>query len=277
MITQEQRKERKFGIGGSDVPIIFGLSSYKTPYILYLEKKGLIEEDDKQTDNQYWGNLLEEPIIKHFESSHNLIVEKPSTIIHPKYPFLRANVDGYIPSTNTVLEVKCSELYMAHEWGEEGSDFIPMPYLLQVAHYCSCLNADQAIIAVKIGLYGYREYLYKRDLELESMIINQCQKFWDGVQNGIEPDLINLEDARLKYNQAVKSKKIIIDNDLRAHVEKLINLKLLMKKNQELEADLKLKVMNYMQDAEYLIDENETIIATWKNTKRNRTLLIKGV
>ena len=47
MITEKQRQERKLGIGGSDMPIILGLSTYKTPYQLYLEKTGIVDTVDE--------------------------------------------------------------------------------------------------------------------------------------------------------------------------------------------------------------------------------------
>ena len=66
MLTPEQREARKKGIGASDTPIIMGFSSYKTPYQLYLEKLGLVDDTEKETEVQYWGNELERPIMRHF-------------------------------------------------------------------------------------------------------------------------------------------------------------------------------------------------------------------
>jgi putative phage-type endonuclease len=182
MITEEQRKARMMGIGGSDMSIILGLSTYKTPYVLYLEKKGLIESAYKETEQQYWGNKLEGVIRQHFTATHNIDVHEPETLIHPLYDFLRANVDGYIPAWNAVLEIKCSDKYMRHEWGDADSDAIPMQYLCQVAHYCAVTNADKAIIAVLIGGNEYREFTYIRDLELEAKLIDAASTFWKAVQ-----------------------------------------------------------------------------------------------
>jgi len=68
---------------------------------------------------------------------------------------------------------------MAHEWGEDGSDTIPMQYLVQVAHYCATLNADCAYIAVLIGGNQYREFKYTRDLQLEATPNDAAKKFWE--------------------------------------------------------------------------------------------------
>jgi len=181
MITEAQREERKLGIGGSDMPIILGLSNYKTPYQLYLEKIGESVGDDAQTPYQYWGQQLESVIRDEFAKRNNVIVETPDTSIHPFHDYLRGNVDGFIPAWNAVLEVKCSAGFMAHEWGEDGSDVIPMQYLVQVAHYCAVLNADFAYIAVLIGGNDYREFKYTRNFELESKIMDAAKTFWECV------------------------------------------------------------------------------------------------
>lgn len=119
MITQEQKEQRKLGLGGSDIPIILGLSSYKTPYQLYLEKKEISKNGDELSSVQYWGNQLESIIRDEFAKRNNVTIELPDTIIHPFHDFMRANIDGYIKEWDAVLEVKCAGQFMAYEWGED--------------------------------------------------------------------------------------------------------------------------------------------------------------
>src|SRR6185312_1484725 len=105
MITEEQRLARRNSIGGSDMSIILGLSSYKTPYQLYCEKKGIIDNSSEQTQLQYWGNQLEVLIRKEFRKRNRVKVTTPKeVIIHPFYSFLRGNLDGFIPKWNAVFE-----------------------------------------------------------------------------------------------------------------------------------------------------------------------------
>ncbi|HEY4832220.1 MAG TPA: YqaJ viral recombinase family protein [Waddliaceae bacterium] len=277
MITDEQREQRKLGIGGSDMPIILGLSRYKTPYQLYLEKKGIISTSDKMSPLQYWGNRLEPIIRDEFSDRNKVFIQTPDTIIHPFYDFMRANVDGYISEWDAVLEVKCSTQYMAHEWGESESDNIPMAYLVQVAHYCSVLNASCAYIAVLIGGYDYRQYKYIRDFQLEKIIIDSASDFWNAVQNDNVPLPSNQIDLKMMFPCHKKDKHISISDDILCHLNKINEVKVKIKELKALEEESRFNLMKHMKDAECLTDEEGNPLITWKtNKKGSRTFLLKG-
>jgi len=278
MLTEQQLIERKLGIGGSDMPIILGLSSYKTPYQLYLEKIGEVESDYEETPLQYWGHQLEGIVRDEFAKRNNVTVETPDAVVHPVYDFLRGNVDGYIPSLKAVLEVKCSNSFMAHQWGEDGSDVIPMPYLVQVAHYCAVMNADCAYIAVLIGGFDYREFKYTRDAELEAFVIEAARKFWDCVQTRTPPEPINQVDLRLMFPKHDPEKTLTVDETVKEQLTTLFDTRFKIKQLSEVEDKYKFNIMQFMKDAECLTDESGKPIVSWKANKRgSRTFLLKGM
>lgn len=278
MITEQDRIERKLGIGGSDMPIILGLSSYKTPYQLYLEKTSDTIEPDEMTEQQYWGNQLEGIIREEFARRNNVTVETPKTITHPEHDFLRGNIDGFIPEWNAVLEVKCSNQFMASEWGEDGSDVIPMQYLVQVAHYCMVTNADCAYIAVLIGGSQYRQFKYTRDFELEETLKLKAMEFWDKVQRKEAPEASNQIDLRLMFPKHDPEKTLTINNDVAEQLTTLSETRLQIKLLSEIEDKYKFNIMQFMKDAECLVNETGQPIVTWKANKRgSRTFLMKGV
>lgn len=277
MITEQQRAERNLGIGGSDMPIIMGLSSYKTPYQLYLEKIGELTKPDEMTELQYWGHQLEEVIRNEFAKRNNVVVETPDTLVHPFHTFLRANIDGFIPSLNAVLEVKCSSGFMSNNWGEDGSDVIPLQYLVQVAHYCAVTNADCAYIAVLIGGNDYREFKYVRDMAIENKVIEEARKFWKCVQDRTPPEPINQIDLRLMYPKHDPEKTITIEPDVAEQLTTLVDTRFKIKALSEVEEKYKFNIMQFMQDAECLVDGEGKPIVSWKANKRgSRTFLLKG-
>lgn len=277
MITDEQREQRKLGIGGSDMPIILGLSSYKTPYQLYLEKKGILSTGEEMSPVQYWGNRLEAVIRDEFADRNKVLIQTPDTIIHPFYDFIRANIDGYISEWNAVLEVKCSAQFMASEWGEDGSDYIPMAYLAQVAHYCSVMNAECAYIAVLIGGNDYRQYKYVRDLDLEKTIIDAACAFWDAVQKDLPPPATNQVDLRLMFPRHTVGKTVNVSNGIETHLKNLTDAKAKMKELKAIEEESRFNIMRHMEDNECLLDEYGKPLVTWKaNKKGARTFLFKG-
>jgi putative phage-type endonuclease len=278
MITEQQREERKLGIGGSDMPIILGLSNYKTPYQLYLEKIGEVENDGEMTPFQYWGHQLEGVIRDEFAKRNNVVIETPDSLVHPFHDFLRGNVDGFIPEWNAVLEVKCSAGFMAHEWGEDGSDVIPMQYLVQVAHYCAVMNADCAYIAVLIGGNDYREFKYTRDFDLESKIIDAAKKFWECVQTRTPPEPVNQIDLRLMYPKHDPEKTITIEPDVAEQLTTLVDTRFKIKALSEVEEKYKFNIMQFMKDAEVLVDEYDKPVISWKSSKNGqRRFLMKGM
>lgn len=278
MITEKQRAERALGIGGSDMPIILGLSSYKTPYQLYLEKTGIVEPDDEMSNFQYWGHALEDVIRKEFAMRNNVTVECPETIVHPFHDYMRGNVDGFIPEWNAILEVKCSASWMASEWGEDGSDVIPMQYLVQVAHYCAVMNADCAYIAVLIGGNDYREFKYTRDLVLEARIIDAAKSFWECVQTRTPPAAINQVDLRLMFPKHDPEKTVTAEPEIQEQIATLAETKFKIKQLSEVEDQYKFNIMQFMQDAEVLVNDEGTPIVSWKANKRgSRAFLMKGI
>lgn len=277
MITEQQRQERLSGIGGSDIPVILGLSSYKTPYQLYLEKIGHVEVDEEMTELQYWGHQLEGIVRDEFAKRNNVEVETRDTIIHPVHSFLRGNIDGFIPSLNAVLEVKCSSTFMSSEWGDDGSDTIPMQYLVQVAHYCILTNAKCAYLAVLIGGNNYREFQYNRDTALENHLIEEATKFWNCVETRTPPDPVNQHDLRLMFPKHDPEKTLKINNDIMEQLTVLGETKFKIKALSEIEDKYKFNIMQFMQDAECLVDNEGKPIVSWKANKRgSRTFLLKG-
>jgi len=278
MITIEQRRERILGIGGSDMAVILGLSTYKTPYQLYLEKIGEAEAPEEETQYQYWGQQLEAIVRDEFAKRNNVTVTTPDTLVHPEYDFLRGNVDGFIPGLNAVLEIKCSSQFMSTVWGESGTDEIPMQYLVQVAFYCMLANADCAHVAVLIGGNDYREYKYTRDKALEDTIISTAKKFWNCVVTKNPPAPINQVDLRLMYPKHDPEKTLTINNEIKQQLTILAETKCKIKELSEKEETYKFNIMRYMKDAECLADDEGRALVSWKANKRgSRTFLVKGM
>lgn len=277
MLSAEQRLNRINGIGASDSPIIMGYSSYKTPYELYLEKAGLVSiEEDKIDEQRYWGNALEPVIIARFTQETGLDVTFPETAYHPKYPFIFANLDGWIPSENAVIEVKCTNSYQKKIWDSAQEDGIPFVYMIQIAKQCAITNASKGYCAVLIGGMEYMQFEYKRDFELEDLIINSDIKFWDCVQNRIEPDLKTMQDYKLKFKSSIEEKICRSTFRTELALENLAAIKHEMKQLMHKEELAKMTLMEHMRDAEMLMNEHGEILATWKPTKKgNRVFNLK--
>ena len=268
MLTEAQRLKRKEGLGASDSAIIMGYSTYKTPYQLYLEKTGLVNDDDETTEQQYWGNEIEPLIIKRFAQENRVDVTFPDTIYHPDYPFIFANLDGWIESERAVVEAKCANSFQRKEWDIATSDGIPLAYLIQIAKQVAVANATRGYCAVLFGGNEFKQFVYERDSALEDLIIQSDLDFWYGVQNRIEPDPINTSDCRLKYKTPHPDRVAQCTFKIGNAYSSLANLKMDMKCLAEKEEQLKTQIMSHMGTAEYLAGQDGQVLATWKANKK---------
>ena len=268
MLTDLQRAKRHEGLGASDTPIIMGFSSYKTPYQLYLEKTGAIESSDEMTEQQYWGNALEPIIINRFAQENDVTVTFPDTVYHPEYPFIFANLDGWIESEGAIIEAKSANSFQRKEWDMALTDGIPLVYLIQVAKQCLITDATRGYCAVLIGGMEYKQFIYERDAALEALILKADIDFWHCVQNRIEPEPISPTDCRLKYPKPhpdkVAQSNFRTENALRG----LANVKRSIKDLNTVEDGFKMEIMSHMGTAEYLLGQEDELLATWKATKK---------
>jgi putative phage-type endonuclease len=267
MNRAEWKEARRGGIGGSDAAVVLGVSPWKTPLELYLEKRG---EGPEVEENEYmrWGNLLEPVIRQRYADVTGMAVAVPDEILkHPKHPFMIANVDGLLP--DRVLEVKTSRT--GQGWGEEGSDEIPQPYLAQVTHYMSVTGRELADVAVLIGGSDFRIFSVELDRELEHMMIEKEQEFWKMVESETPPEPRSFEDVQKRFGKSsvsaiVQASPVIVDvvRMLKETRDELENLK-------AHEERLKFQIMKEMGEADTLA-HNEDILATWKLDKPGKRL-----
>lgn len=268
MLTDEQRSRRHEGLGASDSPIIMGFSSYKTPYQLYLEKIGVIDSSDEMTEQQYWGNALEPIIINRFSEENNVTVTFPETVYHPEYPFIFANLDGWIESENAIIEAKSANSFRRKEWDMALTDGIPLVYIIQIAKQCLITNATRGYCAVLIGGMEYKQFIYERDAALEDLILKSDIEFWNCVQNKIEPHPISTLDCRLKFPKPNPDKISTLNFRAENSLIGLMDVKAEIKSLREKEDKFKMELMSHMGNAEYLLGQDGELLATWQKTKK---------
>lgn len=263
MLNEAQKIQRKKGIGGTDIAAILGFSQYKTPLDVYEEKLGIAPE---QQENKFMrvGQMMEKGLIDLYEKDMNCQIVSCDTLYHSKYPFLLANIDGKVSNTNILLE--CKTAFKTKSWGNPGSDHIPEPYLFQVAHYANITNADKVDIAVLfIESRDFAIYTYHRNADLERAIESRAITFWnDYVLKHTPPPPINAKDCKRFYT-LIKSEAIVANNDIENTIAHYKEIKNKIKKLKEQENILKNKLVVYMEGNERLLDENGTILATYRN------------
>lgn len=102
--TETWEQWRNDSIGSSDAGIIMGVSDYKTPYELWLERTGR-----KETDRENFAFMLGhafEPIIRAKAETRLGEIFEPASIRSKDHPFMHASVDGRNLKGDRLIEIK---------------------------------------------------------------------------------------------------------------------------------------------------------------------------
>lgn len=260
--------ERRSGIGGSDSAAAVGLSKWKTPLELFLDKRGELETAENEP--MRWGNLLEPVVRQEAADRLGLTIEVPNRIIrHPTVHFAIATVDGigFRPhGPKRMYEGKTART--ADGWGEPGSAEIPQDYFFQCQHGMFVTRLEVTDVAVLIGGSDFRLYEVPADREFQQMLIEQEREFWAMVQSNTPPEPVNAEDVKRRWKLS-RGKQFLAGG---AEAEKASILrrakdmaKFLKDRIEEIETELQ----SQMKDAAELVGPDGELLATWKNIKAN--------
>lgn len=160
---------RATGVGGSEVGCLFGVDPYKTPFTLWLLKRGLLESGPGSTDFAWWGHDLEPRIIRRYAMIEGVFVvannahgnpalftprgaiaslrssplakweEALLTLRYPGQDHRMCHLDGVVferlgGDPVRLLEVKNRSAYVRSQWGDPRTPDVPPRVSYQVQH-----------------------------------------------------------------------------------------------------------------------------------------------
>jgi len=255
---------RKTGVGGSEIAAILGLSQWRTPYEVYLDKRG---EAPPQPDNDamLWGRLLEPVVRQRYADVTGSEVRMYDGLVrHPKHDWMIANLDGFTTEPR-VYEGKTAR--SGDGWGEPGSSDIPQPYLLQSQWYMEVSGFALADVAVLIGGSDFRIYTVEADRELQQMLIDAGAEFWARVQRGEPPEPVSLAEVQARYGRASRAEQAYATPDV---VDALATVYATRRGIAELESQeeaARATVLKFLGERDTLVGGNGAVLATWRASK----------
>jgi len=254
-------EQRRKGIGGSDAAAVLGLSKWKTAYDVFLDKTGKAEPTP-DNDAMLWGRLLEPVIRQQYADRTGRVVVMPEMLRDAKDSYIVANVDGLC--ADRVLEIKTART--SKDWGEEGSDEVPMQYFLQCQHYMLVTGRPAADIAVLIGASDFRIYTIEANEKLFGVMRASYADFWnEHVLKDVPPEAVSYADAVAQYKVS-NGQTIEATPDVLKMVDALKALQEKQKALAEEETALKGSIMAFMKDNEALTVDGLTRVS-WKTSK----------
>jgi len=269
-------------LGGSDIGAILGLSKWRSPVDVWMEKTGRHVHTLNSLPLRF-GSFAESFIASEYEQATNtsLVIHEPA-IIHPQYTYLQGHIDRFVCSgplfnesghlqASKVLECKTANVFSQSEWGDMGTDQVPMPYLVQCLWYLMLTGLEQADLAVLLGNADFRIYEIHRDWELEEMLLDKAIHFWEKhVLEDRSPPAKTESDLRNLFPRST-GKQVEASSNSCDLIKKLKELNQQINHFEEEVSVIKQNIMMQMQEAETLTYQGQ-ILATWKSPKPSTRL-----
>ena len=278
LINQDFSVDRTKYIGGSDIGAILGLSKFKSPLEVWMEKTG---KETKRLDSLplRFGSFAEEFVASEYQRATGFeLFHDESTHIHSDYPFMSAHIDRFVLGNGAgslptrILECKTANPFSKGEWGETGTDRVPMSYLCQCIWYMAVTDIDRCDLAALFGNSDFRIYEINKDEQLENLILEKAQHFWNEyVLKDQPPPAQTEEDYQNLFSKGDCSKKIEASTITLELTKRLHILKEKIDTQEQEISKIKQSVMAQMGDAETLLYQGQ-ILATWKSPKESYRL-----
>jgi putative phage-type endonuclease len=188
--TPEWLDWRKQGLSATTAAIILELSPYKSPWRLWAEMLGKVEEDD----------LSKNPLVKHGKRNEDRLRKKieadefsillPICCEHTKNPLYRASLDG-LDDNDIPWELKWPSNKVWHEVNELGvKSEAYLLYYPQVQHQLLVTGAREGRLVFGNDLTGevkYVKFIIKRDEAMINEIMLRGLNFWNMILKKTPP------------------------------------------------------------------------------------------
>lgn len=276
MLNAIQTAELSKGIGASECAAVLGISDYMTPYELWLEKTGRREHEDiSHKPHIMMGNLLEPIIAKRYSQiTGEKLVRVNKALHHKDFPHILCHLDRKVVGKRKLVEIKTANPF-SNEWGDDGSDHVPLSYVAQVQHQLACSEFEEADLTVYRGTTDQRIYPIERSEAVIKNIIEKLNHFWfHHVLDDIPPPVTTRRDLLLK-NPTNNGNYIEVDSDIRLVMLDISNKKSQVKSLNEELKQAEFQVIKFIGEHDG-IKEGEKVLATFKADKNGtKSLRIK--
>lgn len=207
--TTEWLEWRNKGIGASDAPIIMGVSPWKTPYKLWLEKT-TGQSDFQGNEATERGHALEDTARQCAEKQLKRLFF-PYCVQHKKYRWMRASLDG-ITFSGEILEIKCpykpENPDSDHQQAKQQK--IPEKYWPQLQHQLEAYQADKGWYFSFDGQDGVA-IPFERDEKFIAELLEKEKAFWSCVKELKPPKLTERDYQVIEEQEALKKSQKILE------------------------------------------------------------------
>jgi len=272
--------DRKTFIGGSDAAAILGLSPWKTPYQLWLEKTGQWQQPSSPEREKIlargkrWEPVVVEMLLDELrDRGHEVeVIGRNLRYQDTAADFLACELDLelLVDGEECSGEMKTVSPFASKAWGEQGTDQIPVYYTAQAMHGLMVKPRRKCIVAGLIGADDLRVHEVVRDDETIAGIRLAEIEFWQRIRDGVPPDPVSLDDLALMFRSDDGSEVALPEGgELHDDLLRLRAVKAKLKAYEQEEALLEFRLKRYMGEAQVLMLGSDKA-ASWKGQETKR-------
>lgn len=197
-LTADQLARRAQGITATDVVALCGLSKYRSPLDVYLEKKG--QGAGLTSTPARIGSRLEAVICDLYaeEQGPDVVLKEMGTCGHPTIPWALATPDREVLAgwDDWLLEAKSRSYRTALDFGESGTDQVPPDVLAQVHWQMFVTGRQRCDVALLVDAHDFRVYRVPADAEAADLLRETAERFWfDHVLAEVPPQVDGSESS----------------------------------------------------------------------------------
>lgn len=264
--------DRQKYLGGSDIAAVLGVSPWRTPYQLWEEKiqpRAEKPQIDLDRAKFFARRKRQEPVIAEMlADEYGIQVTRlsmdadPNRYVDPEFPFLAAEIDFEFlmsPSVRAAFpdrpdfasiddgtlvngEIKTVHPFKASEWGEQGSEEMPIHYAAQVMHGLGVTRTPAALVAALFGLDILLCFPIMRDDETIAAMRAKAVKFWtENVLKRIPPEAVSVEDIKRMYSK-FSGRPVELSEEAHSALLDMVVLRGRAKQNEQDMAELEWRV-----------------------------------
>lgn len=177
-MSDEVREKRRKCITGTDLGAILGFDPRKQLIDVWIEKVKGKDVNRDINDRMRAGLYLEQGAAEWYTDVTGIELKKVDFVQNGIFGGSPDRVPVDSKYDDLVIEIKIVSRDQWMHWGEDGTDQVPMQYLLQCAWYMMLLDRPRCDLAAIIGGNDFRVYHLQRNMDLETKMIAAANKFW---------------------------------------------------------------------------------------------------
>jgi len=243
---------RRRGITATDAPAILGLSAWKTPLGVWLDK--VQPQPEEQAYRYSKGHALEPLLAAEYARRTGARMEKPPLILaHPDHPELIASLDylAHTPEDTHIVECKTSNQW--EEWADNG---LPDLYAAQVLYQLAVTGLPYGVVFADVtGRLETRRV--PRDLDWEADTLPVLLRWWaEQVEANEPPPLDPYRDYSLlnRVWASDPAEETYADDAVLGSLGAFVALRDRAKEREHTMTGLRTQVREYMGTAGVLLD-----------------------